>query len=180
MAVVYAAIHYWRALEAYPGPESEGIHSSADFTLESFDEMGGQAVMKSKSVFNFYLPTNQLRPGQPLLSPEMQNMTEAYIASTHINYHHQVYRFHNRADLTDDNPRVTITDLEPLAALAADPNDLLDWYNLMFFAGTMPDTMRTTLFDYMIALPENDAGRFARVQDSLFMVMVSPAINIQR
>jgi len=57
-------------------------------------------------------------------------MTEAYIASTHINYHHQVYRFHNRADLSDDNPRVTITDLEPLADLSADPNKLLDWYNL--------------------------------------------------
>ena len=172
--------HYWRALEAYPGPEANGIHNSADFTVERFDEMGGQAVLKSKSVFNFYLPTNQLRPGQPLLSPEMQNMTEAYIASTHINYHHQVYRFHNRADLTDDNPRVTITDLEPLAALSADPNKLLDWYNLLFFAGSMPDTMRASLFDYMMTLPNNDAGRFARAQDSLFMVMVSPALNVQR
>ena len=172
--------HYWRALEAFTGPEANGIHNSADFTLERFDEMGGQAVLKSKSVFNFYLPTNQLRPGQPLLSPEMQNMTEAFIASTHINYHHQVYRFHNRADLTDDNPRVTITDLEPLADLSLDPNKLLDWYNLMFFAGSMPDTMRNSLFDYMITLPDNDAGRFARAQDSLFMVMVSPAYNIQR
>jgi len=172
--------HYWRALEAYTGPEANGIHNSADFTLDRFDEMGGQAVLKSKSVFNFFLPTNQLRPGQPLLSPEMQNMTEAYIASTHINYHHQVYRFHNRADLSDDNPRVTITDLEPLADLSSDPNKLLDWYNLLFFAGSMPDTMRNSLFDYMITLPDNDAGRFARAQDSLFMVMVSPAINIQR
>jgi len=172
--------HYWRALEGFTGPEANGIHNSADFTLERFDEMGGQAVLKSKSVFNFYLPTNQLRPGQPLLSPEMQNMTEAFIASTHINYHHQVYRFHNRADLSDDNPRVTITDLEPLADLSADPNKLLDWYNLMFFAGSMPDTMRNSLFDYMITLPGNDAGRFARAQDSLFMVMVSPAFNIQR
>jgi len=145
-----------------------------------FDEMGGQAVLKSKSVFNFFSPSNQLRPGQELLSPEMQNMTEAYIASTHINYHHQVYRFHNRANLNDDNPRVTITDLEPLANLSADPNKLLDWYNLLFFAGSMPDTMRESLYNYMITLPDNDAGRFARAQDSLFMVMVSPALNVQR
>jgi len=40
--------HYWRALEAYTGPEANGIHNSADFTLERFDEMGGQAVLKSK------------------------------------------------------------------------------------------------------------------------------------
>lgn len=172
--------HYWRALKATTGPEAEGIHNTADFTLERLDEMGGQAVLKSKSVFNFYLPNNPLRPGQPLLSPEMQNMTEAYIASTHVNYHHLVYRFNNRADLNDDNPRVTLTDFETLADLSANPNNLLDWYNLYFFAGTMPDTMRTTLFDYMQAVPDSDSGRFARVQDSLFMIMVSPAINIQR
>jgi len=142
--------------------------------------MGGQAILKSKSVFNFYRPENQLRPGRPLLSPEMQNMSEAFIASTHINYHHLVYRFHNRADLSDDSPRVTITDLEPLATLAANPDSLLDWYNLIFFTGTMPDTMRDSLREYMLTLPNNDAGRFARAQDTLFMIQVSPALHIQR
>ncbi len=172
--------HYWRALDAYTGPEANGIHNTADFVLSRLDEMGGQAVMRSKSVFNFYKPENQLRPGQPLLSPEMQNMSEAFIASTHNNYHHLVYRFHNRADLSDDNPRVTLTNLEPLADLSANPGNLLDWYNLVFFAGDMPDTMRQTLIDYMNTLQNNGFGRFARAQDSLFMIMVSPALNIQR
>lgn len=172
--------HYWRALEATPGPESDGIHRTADFALYRLNQMGGQAVMRSPSVFNFYQPENQLRPGLPLLSPEMQNMSEAFIAATHINYHHMVYRFHNRANLDDDNPRVTITNLDPLADLAADPDDLLDWYNLMYFAGSMPDTMRASLRDYMGTLPNTDSGRFARVQDTLFMVMVSPALNVQR
>ena len=172
--------HYWRALGATPGPSANGIHNTADFVIGRLDEMGGQAVMRSKSVFNFYLPENQLRPGQPLLSPEMQNMSEAFIASTHNNYHHLIYRFHNRADLSDDNPRVSITDFEPLATLAANPDDLLDWYNLVLFAGGMPDTMRTTLRDYMLTLPNDNNGRFARVQDTLFMVMVSPAYNVQR
>ncbi len=172
--------HYWRALNATPGPLAEGIHNTADFTVDRLDEMGGQAVLKSKSVFNFYRPENQLRPGRPLLSPEMQNMSEAYIASTHINYHHMVYRFHNRADLSDDSPRVSITDLEPLATLAENPGRLLDWYNLIFFAGSMPDTMRATLLQYMSTLPNTDAGRFARAQDTLFMIQVSPALHIQR
>ncbi len=172
--------HYWRALEAYTGPEANGIHRTADFSTNRLDEMGGQAVMKSRSVFNFYLPDNKLRPGGELLAPEMQNMSEAFIAATHINYHHMVYRFHNRADLNDDNPRVTLTDLEGLATLSGNPDELLDWYNLVFFAGDMPDSMRVTLFDYMQTLPNNDSGRFARAQDTLFMVMVSPAFNIQR
>jgi len=172
--------HYWRALKANPGPLANGIHNTADFTLDRLDEMGGQAVMRSKSVFNFYKPENQLRPGQELLSPEMQNMSEAFIASTHTNYHHLIYRFHNRANLGDDNPRVTITDFEPLAALATNPDDLLDWYNLVLFAGGMPDSMRATLREYMSTLPTNNNGRFAAVQDTMFMVMVSPAFNIQR
>jgi len=172
--------HYWRALDGYTGPEANGVHNTADFTLHRFDEMSGQAVMKSKSVFNFYKPENQLRPGKPLLSPEMQIMSEAFIASTHINYHHQVYRFHNRANLNDDNPRVTLTNLEGLADLSGRPDQLLDWYNLVFFGGSMPDTMRKTLRDYMLTLDNDDKGRFARAQDTLFMVMVSPALNVQR
>lgn len=172
--------HYWRALEAYTGPEANDIHNTADFSLNRLDEMGGQAVMKSKSVFNFYLPDNKLKPGSELLAPEMQNMSEAFIAATHTNYHHMIYRFHNRADLNDDNPRVTLTDFENLATLSGNPDDLLDWYNLVFFAGDMPDSMRGTMFDYMQTLPNNDTGRFARAQDTLFMVMVSPAFNIQR
>lgn len=171
--------HYWRVLNATTGPKANGIHNTADFAVDRLDEMGGQAVMKSKSVFNFYLPDNPLRPGQALLSPEMQNQTEAYIAATHINYHHLVYRFNDRTNFNDDSPYVTVTDLTPLADLSANPDDLLDWYNLYLFAGSMPDTMRATLRDYMLAHPNTTNGRYIRAQDSLFIVMVSPALHIQ-
>jgi len=52
--------HFWRALDGTPGPLAEGVHSTADFTLQRLDEMSGQAVMRSKSVFNFYLPDNPI------------------------------------------------------------------------------------------------------------------------
>ena len=172
--------HMWRALDATPGPEADGIHNTADFTLVRLDEMTGQAVMSSPSVFNFYKPDHTIVPGGSTLSPEMEIMSEANLASTHNNYHDQFYRFSNRADLSDDNPRVTIVDLEPLVEIADDPNELLDWYNLVFFAGGMPDDMRQTMFDYMQALPDNDAGNFARVQDTMFMLMVAPQFHLQR
>jgi len=172
--------HYWRALDWSYGPDANGVHRTADFDMSRLDEMGGQAVLKSKSVFNFFLPDNPLVPGTKLLAPEMQIMSEAFIAATHINYHHQVYRFHNRANLNDDSSFVTITNLEPLADLSTNPDDLLDWYNLMYFGGSMPDTMRATLREYMLGLPNTSDGRFARAQDTLFMVMVSPASSVQR
>lgn len=172
--------HYWRALNGTTGPLAEGVHNTPDFTLQRVDEMTGQAVMQSKSVFNFYKPDNTIIPGGTTLSPEMQIMSEANLASTHNNYHHQVYRFNDRSDLSDDNPRVTVAQLQPLVDIAADPNALLDWYNLVLFSGNMPDQMRQSLFNYMGTLPNNDAGWFARVQDTLFMIMVAPQFHLQR
>jgi len=172
--------HFWRALSGTPGPLAEGVHNTPDFTLQRIDEMTGQAVMQSTSVFNFYMPDHTIIPGGTTLSPEMQIMSEANLASTHNNYHHHVYRFNDRSDLSDDNPRVTVIQLQPLVDLAIDPDALLDWYNLVFFSGSMPDDMRQSLFNYMSTLPINDAGQFARVQDTLFMVMVAPQFHLQR
>jgi len=172
--------HVWRALDAVPGPRADGVHNSADAPLYRLDELTGQAPMNSPSVFNFYLPDHPIVPGGERLSPEMQIMSEANLAATHNNYHHHVYRFSNRADLSDDNPRVSIIDLEPLVAIAGDRARLLDWYNLVFYAGGMPDGVRDILADYLGTLPDDDAGRFARVQDTLFMVLASPSFHLQR
>ncbi len=172
--------HVWRALDGTPGPLAEGVHNTPNFTLSRVDEMTGQEVLQSSSVFNFYRPDHTIVPGGSTLSPEMQIMTEANLASTHNNFHHQIYRFNDRSDLSDDNPRVTIIDLQPLVELAAEADALLDWYNLIFFAGSMPDEMRQTLFDYMRALGSDDAGRFAAVQDTLFMVLTAPQYHVQR
>ena len=172
--------HMWRALDATPGPEADGVHNTSDFSLVRLDEMTGQAVMSSASVFNFYKPDHTIVPGGSTLSPEMEIMSEANLASTHNNYHDQFYRFTSRADLSDDNPRVTIVDLEPLVEIAGDPNALLDWYNLVFFAGGMPDDMRQALFGYMQTLPNGAAANFAKVQDTMFMIMVAPQFHIQR
>ncbi|MFK8079141.1 MAG: DUF1800 family protein [Granulosicoccus sp.] len=174
--------HYWRALQGTPGQLAEGVHNSADFTLQRIDEMGGQAVMRSPSVFNFFKPDHTIVPGGRTLSPEMEIMSEANLASTHNNYHHQIYRFNNRSDIegNGDNQYVTTINLEPLVAMAGNPDELLDWYNLIFLAGGMPDDVRQTLFEYMSTLPDDDAGRFAKVQDTLFMVMVAPQFHMQR
>jgi hypothetical protein len=172
--------HYWRALDGTPGPLAEGIHNTPNFTLQRLDEMSGQAVLRSPSVFNFFKPDHTIVPGGRTLAPEMQIMSEANLAATHNNYHHLVYRFNDRSDLSDDNPRVTVSNFQPLVEIAGNPDQLLDWYNLVFFSGGMPDSMRQTLFEYIGNLPSDDAGRFARVQDSLFMIMVAPQFHLQR
>ncbi len=174
--------HVWRALDGTPGTEAEGVHNTSDFTLLRIDEMAGQAVMSSPSVFNFFKPDNTIITGGQTKAPVMEIMTESNLATTHNNYHDQIYRFNTRSDIAanNDNTRVTIVDLEPLIALAEDPDDLLDWYNLILFAGGMDDNMRQTLSDYMNSLPSDDAGRYAKVQDTLFMVLTAPQFHLQR
>ena len=172
--------HFWRALDATPGPLAEGVHNTSDFTMVRIDEMTGEAVMSSPSVFNFFKPDHTIIAGGTRLAPELEIMSEANLANTHNNYHDQIYRFNDRSNLDDDNPRVTIVDLQPLVDIAGDPDELLDWYNLVLFSGGLPDDMRQTLFDYMSGLGDDDSGRFARVQDTLFMILVTPQYHIQR
>ncbi len=172
----------WRALDAVPGERANGVHSTADFPMSRLDDMTGQAVLRSPSVFNFFEPDNPLSAGSQLQSPEMQIMSEANLATTHNNWHHQIYRFNNRSaeDLGGDNPRVTIIDLEPLTRLATNRNDLLDWYNLVLFAGGMPSEMRNTLSQFASAYRTTSDDRFALVQDTLFLILTTPQIQWQR
>ena len=177
---VVRQVHLWRALDAVPGPEANGVHRTADFALYRIDESIGQGVQHANSVFNFYLPDNPIVPGGERLSPEMQIMSEANLAATHNNLHHQFYRFTTRSDLSDDSPRVTLVDLEPLVALAADSGALLDRYNLLFAAGGMPDEVRAILGEHLGRFGDADAERFAAVQDTMFMLAVSPSFHLQR
>jgi len=107
-------------------------------------------------------------------------MSEANLASTHNNWHHQVYRFNDRSDLSDDNPRVTIINLSPLAELARDENEFLDWFNLVLYAGGMPTDMRRTLYDFSESYTASLSDRFALAQDTLFLVLTTPQIQWQR
>lgn len=172
--------HFFRALNGVPGPLANGVHSAASFPLERLDEMTGQAPMRSPSVFNFYQADTPLSPTDDLVAPEMQITTEAFVASTHINFHHQIYRFSDRANLNDDNPRVTIIQTAPLVELATNTTDLLDWIDLMFYSGSMPTYLRDNIQVTISALGNDDAGRFAKVQDALFMATASPAFSHQR
>ncbi len=173
-------IHAWRALDAIPGPLANGAHSPPNFTPSRSDAILGQAVMQAPSVFNFYLPDNPLSAGSTLVSPEMQIMSEANLANTHNNYHNQVYRFNNRSNLNDDNPRVTTINLEGLTALARNAGALMDWYNLVLFAGSMPDNVRNELISYTRTLGQSDQDSFAKAQDTLFLILASPSFHIQR
>lgn len=172
--------HVWRALDAVPGPESNGVHRHADLSLERLDELTGQAVMRSPSVFNFYQPDTPISPSDTLVAPEIQITTEVNAARVHTNFHHQLYRFTTDTDLGSDNPRVTLVNLDRPVSLAADSTALIDWIDLVFFTGAMPDYLRDSIASVIRPLSTNASGRFARAQDALFMAFSAPSFSVQR
>ena len=172
--------HVWRALDAVPGPEAAGVHRHANLSLERLDELTGQAVMRSPSVFNFYQSDTPISPSDSLVAPEIQITTEANVAAIHTNFHHQFYRFTTDTVLGGDNPRVTQVNLARPAGLAGNTRDLMDWIDLVFFAGDMPDYLKSNVESSIRTLSSNSSGRFARAQEALFLSLSSPAFGVQR
>ena len=172
--------HVWRALNAVPGPEAEGVHRHATLSLERLEELTGQAVMRSPSVFNFFQADTTISPNDPLVAPELQIATEANVASTHIDFHHQFYRFTTQTNLGSDNHLVTQVNLDRAQELAGNTSDLMDWIDLIFFAGGMPDYVKSNIQSALGVLPNNAEGRFDRAQDAMFMSVSSPAFSVQR
>jgi len=172
--------HVWRALDAVPGPESGGVHRHANLSLERLDELTGQAVMRSPSVFNFYQADTPISPSDTLVAPEIQITTEANVAAIHTNFHHQFYRFTTETELQGDNPRVTQVNLTRPAGLASNTRDLMDWIDLVFFSGGMPDYLKSNVESSIRTLSSNTSGRFSRAQEALFLTLSSPAFGVQR
>jgi len=131
-------------------------------------------------VFNFYQADTPISPSDTLVAPEIQITTEANVAAIHTNFHHQFYRFTTATELGGDNPRVTQVDLTRPADLAANTGDLMDWINLVFFAGDMPDYLRSNVESSIRTLSNNASGRFSRAQEALFLTLSSPAFGVQR
>lgn len=136
--------------------------------------------MRSPSVFNFYQSDTPISPSDSLVAPEIQITTEANVAAIHTNFHHQFYRFTTDTVLGGDNPRVTQVNLARPAGLAGNTRDLMDWIDLVFFAGDMPDYLKSNVESSIRTLSSNSSGRFARAQEALFLSLSSPAFGVQR
>ncbi|MFK7886305.1 MAG: DUF1800 family protein [Gammaproteobacteria bacterium] len=170
----------WRALDAVPGVASE-----ADFfrtyakPSDRIDEILGQAVMRSPSVFNFYLPDHPLPGAGPSgrVAPEMQILTEANVGATNNMLFQQIYTFHNRnPDGADNVARVNI---DPLVAVADDVDRLIEDLNTLLLAGGMPVAMRATLKAHLLAIDDSPEGLDKRALDALFLIAASPLFMVQ-
>jgi uncharacterized protein (DUF1800 family) len=166
----------WRALDA---------RSNDGRIREGWAEYyGAQAVLRSPTVFNFYLPTYAL-PGEianaGLVSPEFQITTDTYITRLSNELGGKVFwAWRGNSGLGTWDP-VQI-DLARDLAIADQPAALLDRYNLLFMGGAMSAGMRATLLAHLndIAPGSWEGWRRERVQDALWLILTSPEYVVER
>ena len=145
---------------------------------------GAQAVLRSPTVFNFYLPTYAL-PGEiasaGLVSPEFQITTDTYITRLTNEIGGKVFwAWFGNPGLGSWDP--VQVDLARDLALADQPAALLDRYNLLFLGGTMSAGMRGTLLAHLNDIAPNswEGWRRERVQDALWLILTSPEYVVER
>ena len=167
----------FRAFSAQPGPTADGVYVPEGRPMSRIDEVVGQAVMRSRSVFNFYRPDHAVEPLSDLVSPELQILSEINVASTNNMFFSQIYGYHNRSDQYGVISRVQV---EREVEMSADPEALIDHLDLLLTAGSLPAAVRAELVEHVESIPDTDEGRFSRALDAMYLVVGSPFQMVQK
>lgn len=167
----------FRAFSAVPGPIANGIYIPEARPIDRIDQIVGQGVMESPSVFNFYYPNYPLSPSSDLVAPELQILSEINVASTNNMFFNQIYRYHNRTEAYGAISRLQV---EREVELAERPRELVDHLDLLLLAGALPDEAKTAIVTHLESIPDSDEGRFARALDAMYLVVGSPFHLVQK
>jgi uncharacterized protein (DUF1800 family) len=154
----------------------------------------GQYPMQSSSVFNFYRPDYELSGPLTVAGmtvPEFQITNEDTLVETANWLEIQSYQYidgagnkyfgpNNSSGGSQGYPSSTSVYLHtgPWESLAANPANLIDQMNVVFMAGQMPAALRSTLIDYVSALPASPAA--SRVAEAAELIINSPQYAVQR
>ena len=133
--------------------------------LSDFASNMKQEPMFSPTVFNFYHPTFIVQ-GTNLLGPEFEILNTS-TSVARINF---VYNLVH--DCLCDNTRI---DISGYAALAADPDQLLDAVSAVLMHGQMSPEMRATLFANLISISDNNE----RARNAFYLIGSSSQFQVE-
>lgn len=173
---------FWRVFNASPGPSSDNIYRTGAMPPLHINLILGQAVLKSPSVFNFFLPDFLLFPDNTqgsklLVAPELQIMTEGNVAATNNDFHQSVYSYNNQQN---GNHAITRINIDRELALAADTDTLINHLDLLLLSGSMSSTMKQQIKIHLDSLPQSAEGLYYKVVDAIYMIITSPAYMVQQ
>ena len=165
---------FLRALNAASANGINSIHY-----LDGVDDGLGQSPLLAPSVFNYFSPN--YRPPGPvaqagLTAPEFQITTETSVVGS-LNFFSNLFRSEGYGY---DESRLELN-LAPWAALATQPDVLVERLNTLFFATQMSAATRARLLQMVIAMPgRNDDELRDRVKAALTVTAIAPDFVIQK
>lgn len=166
----------WRAFHATSASGKYFFNFSAFLT--------GQAPLSAPSVFNFYSPS--FSPAgevsdNSLVAPEFQILNETFLTHTLNLFAQYVYFGYQGVQINPNDPedanRILIN-LEEELALAADPNALVEHFNLLLLSGQMDNAVKTELINAVEAIPVSED--LFRVINTLYLIVISPQYSVQK
>ncbi|RKZ99646.1 MAG: DUF1800 domain-containing protein [Gammaproteobacteria bacterium] len=164
--------HLWRAFNA-----STNI-GTLPFGWPEF--FYGQSPQRAPHVFNYFYPDYQ-PPGEisdgGLVAPEFQIATAGNLTGMH-----NVLLYLTLGYYYDDNPGEDddiALDLDELAAIANNHNQLVDQLDLIFTAGQMSAEMKEEIISYLGQFSAQDNERL-KVVEATFLILTSNEYVIQK
>jgi uncharacterized protein (DUF1800 family) len=186
-------------MRAFKATSKSGRYSGIGNTDDPATRLN-QTVMFAPTVFNFYrpgyVPSSKPIADAGLVAPEFQIVHDVSVAG-YMNYMRSLVAVDTNRDIQQDYTAEL--------ALAATPADLVERMNLLLFAGTLPDALRTQITAAVTSRtipapvyptpsgasapdssqpPTNqaniDAARRDRVYIAVFLSMASPDYLIQK
>jgi len=173
--------HIFRAFNLTPGRQStNGVFNTASPPLPFFDSDSGQAVLRAKSVFNFYHP--DYAPLGPikdagLVAPEFEIASENNVIATASRIAKQIQYYFSSSD--DNALNQSVIDIEREIAMASDTNRLLDHLDILLMSGAMTPELRNLLASHLNSLPSDTGGRSQRARDAITLIVSSPEYLVQ-
>jgi uncharacterized protein (DUF1800 family) len=198
-------IRFTNLYRAFAASDSGDANISENLIVEQGYGEYEQQPFFSPTVFNFFRPT-YLEPGplanMNLVAPEFQITNEdTEVLLTNL-LENQAYQFKDSAGdqfsgpdgyagtIGPTNVLLNTTEWEPFAS---DTATLVDKMGLVFFGGSMPDSMRTTVINYINAPGTGQGGNpvspptsasaataALSVIDAAYLIVTSPQYAIQR
>jgi uncharacterized protein (DUF1800 family) len=146
-----------------------GATSDGDALIGPVTDLG-QNYLFPPTVFS-YFPSDYQAPGMPLAAPELQlyNTSTAFIKLNFINS----YVFGSIGAGTSYN-------LSPFSNLASQPNQLLDYLNVLMLRGKMSSAVRTSLLNAVNAVPSGSSQNANRARTALYLIAASSQYQVQQ
>ncbi len=142
-------------------------------TVANGNGFAGQRLLYSPTVFNYYSP-EWVITGTNQLGPEFELQTTAN-ATARVNFVNTLIQpGNNSAVLTQLNASI---DVSAYAALAAQPDTMLDAMNYSFLHGTMSSAMRTQLLNAVNAVAAANVN--ARARTAAYLIFTSSQYQVQ-